>query len=96
MDYSVAVFLTLAGTHWAYRETGNDVRVPGHLCLEEYFASFVAAGGELLVCSPCIAAYCHLPAVGEADLRRGLRENATYVGLATVAERMMRGNATVF
>lgn len=96
MNSKAAIFLTLSGTRWAYEGAGDDVTVPGHLCLEEYFRAFLKEGGELLVCSPCIAAYCHLPALDTAELNRGLRENARYVGLATIAERLMLGNATVF
>jgi len=96
MNSKAAIFLTLSGTRWAYEGTGSDVQVPGHLCLEEYFQAFLKEGGELLVCSPCVAAYCHLPALGDEELKRGLRPTARYVGLATVAERLMQGRATVF
>ncbi len=96
MNYHVSMFLTLSGTRWAYDGTGEDVNVPGHLCLEEYFKTFVDYGGELLVCSPCVAAYCHLPSLSDEDLLKGLRKSAEYVGLATVAGRLTQGNATIF
>jgi predicted peroxiredoxin len=96
MNYQVSIFLTLGGTRWAYQETGVDIKVPGHLCLEEYFTSFAEQDGELLVCSPCVAAYCHLPSIPSEDLNLGIRDGAEYVGMATVAERLCRINATVF
>ena len=96
MNHEVSVFLTLGGTHWAYKETGMDVHVPGHMCLEDYFSAFTSNGGELMVCAPCVASYCHLPMLTDEELSRGLREGAQYVGLATVANRLISCNATVF
>ena len=96
MRHEVAIFLTLGGTRWAYQGLAKDVHVPGHLCLEEYFDSFAAEGGQLLVCAPCVKAYCHLPTLSDEEQKRGLRPEAEYVGLATVAGWIRQGNATVF
>lgn len=96
MNYHVSIFLTLGGTYWAYRESTEGIQVPGHLPLSEYRDAFLAAGGDLMLCAPCVAAYCHLPESSPKELKQQLLPQARYVGLATVAEKLMYCDGFVF
>ncbi len=96
MNNHVSIFLTLSGTYWAYRNATEGIQFPGHLPLEEYRSQFLSAGGELLLCSPCVAAYCHLPQDAPEPLKEQLLPEARYVGLATIAEKIMVCDASVF
>lgn len=96
MNHPVSVFLTLGATRWSFRDTARDIRVPGEPCLEEYIQTFLQGGGDLMICSPCIAAYCYIPGIEIEEYEKTLRKNSRYVGLATVAEKLMHGSAMVF
>lgn len=95
MGVETSIFLTLAGTHWAIQGSGLKICLPGELSLEEYFEGFEELGGTILVCSPCVEAYCSI-SFSERDLNKSpMRKCAHYAGMASVAERMLVGNATV-
>lgn len=92
----VSIFLTLGGTRWAYKGTAVDLVENNKISIEEYFQQFEELGGELLVCTPCLKAYCSIPALDEESHKRSLRANARYVGLAKVSELLFQMDATVF
>jgi predicted peroxiredoxin len=92
----VSIFLTLGGTRWAFRGTASSVFENNDMALEQYFEQYAELGGELMVCSPCLTAYCAIPDQDEEEQQRSMRKNANYVGLATVAERLMTESASVF
>ncbi len=96
MNYNVSIFLTLAGTRWAFVGTAEDVQFPDEPPAEEYFKAFTDNGGSLLICSPCLNAYCFIPTMDKSDFKQSLRDGARYVGLATVAEKLILGEATIF
>ena len=96
MNRKVSMFLTMGGTRWAFDKTGEDVRLPGHLTLEHYLDSFLENGGEMLVCAPCVGAYCYLPTLDEEEIKRSLRKEAQYAGLTVVAEKLSRCHAMTF
>lgn len=96
MQQKTSVFLTLAATRWGFQGTAKDLILPGEPSLEEFIDSFIESDGELLICSPCIEAYCYLPGLEEEFYQEKIRPNSRYVGLATIAEKMFDGEATVF
>lgn len=51
---TVTVYLAGEGVHWAYRANTRGVAAAGFAPLDSYMEKFLALGGELLVCGPCV------------------------------------------
>jgi predicted peroxiredoxin len=96
MGTQASIFLTLAGTRWAFQGTGEDVQLPDEPNLEHYLNDYLEQEGNLLVCSPCLDAYCVLPTMDSHAFKESLRQGARYAGLSSVAEIMIKGQVTVF
>ena len=96
MGVGVHIFLTLSGTRWAMEGSGHGFRLEGEPSLEDYIQTFLSAGGEFMVCAPCVSAYCSLPSLDSSTFEGAMRQRSRYAGLASVAERMMHMEATVF
>ena len=96
MNRNISIFLTLGATIWSLSKSGENIQLPDELTLEEYFEFFLENGGELLVCAPCIEAYCCIPPPAENGEELQRKRKAKYVGLATVAEKLINGHATLF
>lgn len=65
MEQPTLVFLAGDGAHWGYEGRADGVRVSGFPALADLIDSFVEAGGQIGLCSPCDGA-CSLPAGGSA------------------------------
>jgi predicted peroxiredoxin len=63
MDQPTLVFLAGDGAHWGYEGHADGVRVRGFPALAGLIESFLEAGGQIGLCSPCDSA-CSLPADG--------------------------------
>ncbi|MCB9644400.1 MAG: DsrE family protein [Myxococcales bacterium] len=96
MGTPTSIFLTLAGTRWAFEGTGEDVQLPDEPNLATYVSTYLEQEGPMLVCSPCLDAYCFLPTMDSDSFRKSLRKGAIYAGLSSVAEIMIKGQVTVF
>ena len=96
MNRDVSLFLTLGATIWSLMNSAENIQLPNELTLEEYFEFFLESGGQLLVCAPCIEAYCCIPPHIEGGEEKQKRRKAKYVGLATVADKLISGHATLF
>ncbi len=96
LQRNVSVFLTLGGTRWAFEGTAKDIQFPDQPPLEEFIQDFLDMGGDLMICSPCIDAYCFIPNMEKEKFDEKLREGARYVGLAAVAEKLIKGQASFF
>ncbi len=96
MGTNVSIFLTLSGTRWAFEGTGEDVQIADEPSLAVYLSTYLEQDGPMLVCSPCLDAYCFLPTMDSDAFRKSLRKGAHYAGLSSVAEIMIKGQVTVF
>lgn len=65
MDQPTLVFLAGDGAHWGYEGRTDGVRVSGFPALADLIDSFIEAGGQIGLCSPCDGA-CSLPTGGSA------------------------------
>ncbi|MFO0889370.1 MAG: DsrE family protein [Isosphaeraceae bacterium] len=81
------VFLSIEGVRLAVAGTADPVHVEGFQPLKELMASFVEAGGTILVCSPCFKKR-NLDA-------SNLIPGATIVGGARLVEFLSQGAASV-
>ncbi len=77
------VFLSIQGVRLAVEGTADAIHEPGFQPLRELMTSFIAAGGTILVCSPCFK-------------KRGLDPGtlipgATIVGGARLVEFLAQG-----
>lgn len=52
-DKQTLVFLSIEGVRLSQRGYADDIHEAGFLPLKELMASFVEAGGQIYVCSPC-------------------------------------------
>ncbi len=52
-DKKTLVFLSIEGTRLSQRGFADDIREDGFAPLADLMKSFVEAGGEIYVCSPC-------------------------------------------
>jgi len=82
-DQESIVFLSTEGVRLSQRGYADDIHEEGFAPLRELMASFVKAGGKILVCSPCFK-------------KRGLDETklvegATIVGGAKLVEFLSGG-----
>jgi uncharacterized protein len=52
-EKEVVVFLNIEGTRLSQSGYADDIHEPGFAPLKELITSFVDAGGQIYVCSPC-------------------------------------------
>lgn len=86
-DQETMVFLSTEGARLAERGYADDIHEDGFAPLSELMANFVAAGGSIYVCAPCVK-------------KRGidtddLVEGATVVGGAKLVEFLADGTPSV-
>ena len=86
-DQDTKVFLSSEGVHLAKKGVADDLHEEGFAPMSELVSSYVAAGGEFLVCSPCAK-------------KRGITEDelvdgATIVGGATLVALLADGAASL-
>jgi uncharacterized protein len=77
------VFLSSEGVRLAHHGTAETLHEEGFASMGDLVSSFVAAGGDFLVCSPC----AKKRGIGEDDLIDG----ATIVGGATLVALLVDG-----
>jgi len=82
-DQTTTVFLSSEGTRLAQQGVADDVHEEGFAPMSELVATYVAAGGTFLVCSPC----AKKRGIGEDDLIEG----ASIVGGATLVALLADG-----
>ncbi|MGI8623565.1 MAG: DsrE family protein [Solirubrobacteraceae bacterium] len=82
-DQETMVFLSSEGSRLAVQGYADDVHEEGFAALRELMANFTAAGGTILVCSPCFKKR------GLDDTR--LVDGATIVGGARLVEFLAGG-----
>ncbi|WP_028228480.1 DsrE family protein [Paraburkholderia ferrariae] len=75
-EKEVVVFLNIEGTRLSQAGYANDIHEAGFAPLKELIASFVEAGGQIYVCSPCFK-------------KRGLDENNLIPGARIVGGAML-------
>lgn len=94
LDLDTIVFLIGDGAHWAYDGHAEQVHAPGFPALADLIASFLEAGGQLLLCSACDAV-CASPtdAHGRALTRR---RDVRPRGLAAVLSHTVKGGSVTF
>lgn len=56
MDMEATVILQSTGVYLAYRGYAEHVHAAGFPSLTELLATYLAAGGKLMICSPCMQA----------------------------------------
>lgn len=86
-DQDTMVFLSNEGTRLSIEGYADDVHEEGFAPLKELMTNFTEAGGQIMVCSPCVK-------------KRGLDEDnlvkgATIVGGAKLVEFLASGAASV-
>jgi len=86
-DKQTVVFLSIEGTRLSQKGYADGIHEEGFAPLNDLMASFVEAGGEIYVCSPCFK-------------KRGLDENnlvdgAKIVGGAKLVEFMSDGAPSI-
>jgi predicted peroxiredoxin len=81
------VFLSIEGVRLAVQGAADGIHVDGFQPLKDLMASFVEAGGTILVCSPCFKKRAL-----DADK---LVPGATIVGGARLVEFLSQGAASV-
>lgn len=86
-DQETMVFLSTEGVRLAEQGYADDIHESGFAPLGELMSTFVAAGGKIFVCSPCLK-------------KRGLAEaklvdGATIVGGAKLVEFLAGGTPSV-
>ena len=86
-DKETVVFLSTEGVRLSQKGYADDVREEGFAPLADLMASFVKAGGKILVCSPCFKKR----ALNESSLVDG----ALIVGGAKLVEFMSGGISSV-
>ncbi len=86
-EQKTSVFLSSEGVVLAKKGTADEMHEEGFAPMSELVENFVAAGGELLVCSPC----AKKRGIGEDDLIAG----ATVVGGATLVALLADGAASL-
>ncbi len=86
-DQTTTVFLSSEGTRLAQLGVADDVHEEGFAPMSELVATYVAAGGTFLVCSPC----AKKRGIGEDDLIEG----ASIVGGATLVALLADGAASL-
>ncbi|MEO5746131.1 MAG: DsrE family protein [Terracoccus sp.] len=84
---TTTVFLSSEGVHLAKAGVAQTLHEEGFAPLGDLVSSFVEAGGEFLVCSPC----AKKRGIGEDDLIDG----ATIVGGATLVALLADGAASL-
>ena len=94
MDQPTLVFLAGEGAHWGYEGRADGVRVSGFAPLVELIASFVEAGGQIGLCSPCDAA-CSLPVDGSTTPLARL-PSVRLQGMPSVLAHSADGSALTF
>jgi predicted peroxiredoxin len=94
MDLDTIVFLIGDGAHWAYDGHAEEIHSPGFPALADLIASFLEAGGQILLCSACDAV-CASPAdAGGKPLTR--RRDVRPRGLASVLSHTVKGGSVTF
>lgn len=86
-DQETMVFLSTEGVRLATRGYADDIHEEGFAPLAELITNFVAAGGTIYVCSPCMKKR----GFTDADLIDG----ATIVGGAKLVEFLSDGTPSV-
>lgn len=86
-DKDTMVFLMSEGVRLAERGYADDIREEGFAPLKELMTSFVEAGGQIFVCSPCFKRR----KLDETKLIAG----ATIVGGARLVEFLTEGASSV-
>ncbi|CAN5817303.1 hypothetical protein BH20ACT6_BH20ACT6_19100 [soil metagenome] len=86
-DQTTTVFLSSEGTRLAQRGVADDLHEDGFAPMSELVATYVAAGGTFLVCSPC----AKKRGIGEQDLIEG----ASIVGGATLVALLADGASSL-
>ncbi len=86
-DQTTTVFLSSEGTRLAQQKVADDLHEEGFAPMSELVATYVAAGGTFLVCSPC----AKKRGIGEDDLIEG----ASIVGGATLVALLADGAASL-
>lgn len=86
-DQETMVFLSTEGVWLAQAGYADDIHEDGFAPLKELITNFVAAGGKVFVCSPCVK-------------KRGIDESAliegaTIVGGAKLVEWLVNGSPCV-
>lgn len=94
MDQPTLVFLAGDGATWAYEGRTDGVRVPGFPALAALVDAFVAAGGQIGLCTPCDAA-CNLAADGAAGPPARLR-SVRLQGMPSVLTHAVDGSVLTF
>ncbi len=92
MGQTAAVFCTMDGTVWSYRDSLPGTRVEGFESLEVYVEQFLALGGRILVCAPCSEYYC---SYSRDRMDQILIEGAEITGLTTVVGLIAPGSTVV-
>lgn len=86
-DQETMVFLSTEGVWLAKQGYADDIHEDGFAPLKELMNSFIAAGGKVFVCSPCVKKR----SIEEGDLIDG----ATVVGGAKLVEWLVNGSPCV-
>jgi uncharacterized protein len=86
-DKKTLVFLSIEGTRLSQRGYADDIHEAGFAPLKDLMHSFVEAGGEIYVCSPCFKKR----SLDETKLVAG----AVIVGGAKLVEFMGEGSPSV-
>lgn len=86
-DQETMVFLSTEGVRLAQRGYADDIHEDGFAPLGELMANFVAGGGSIYVCSPCVKKR----EIDEANLIDG----ATIVGGAKLVEFLADGSPSI-
>jgi predicted peroxiredoxin len=94
MDQATLLFLAGDGVHWGYEGHADGVRVSGFPALADLIESFVDAGGQIGLCSPCESA-CSLPAGGSAPPRTRL-PSVRLQGMPSVLAHAAGGSVLTF
>ncbi|AIG63479.1 sulfur reduction protein DsrE [Corynebacterium atypicum] len=81
------VFLSSEGARLAVKGYADDIHEEGFAPIKELIDSFVAGGGKLYVCAPCIKKRGHA--------QEDLIEGATIVGGAKLVEFLADGTPSV-
>ncbi len=86
-DQETMVFLSTEGVWLAKAGYADDIHEDGFAPLKELITNFVAAGGKVFVCSPCVKKR----GIDESELIDG----ATIVGGAKLVEWLVNGSPCV-
>jgi predicted peroxiredoxin len=94
MDRPTLVFLAGDGAHWGYEGRTEGVRVSGFPALADLIESFIEAGGQIGLCSPCDIA-CGLT-TGGSDARPARLPCVRLQGMPSVLAHAADGDALTF